>query len=49
MPVSRGEPLPEPTFGFIAEQDYVPPETLPRFEIALSDQTSQELACGWTT
>lgn len=39
MPVSRGEALPAPQFGFIPE-DYEPPEVLPRFEIALADQVA---------
>lgn len=39
MPVSLRQHLPAPTFGFIPE-DYQPPDELPRFEIALSDQAS---------
>ncbi len=39
-PGSHGVPLPPPDFGFIPE-DYEPPEILPRFDIALSDATSE--------
>ncbi|HSM38230.1 MAG TPA: hypothetical protein VK838_02775, partial [Candidatus Limnocylindrales bacterium] len=45
MPVSLRQQLPPPTFGFIPE-DYQPPEQLPRFEIALSDQASSGAGLG---
>jgi putative ABC transport system permease protein len=44
-PGSHGVPLPAPDFGFIPE-DYEPPEILPRFDIALSDATSEESGLG---
>jgi putative ABC transport system permease protein len=45
MPVSRGEPLPGPQFGFIPE-DYQPPEILPRYEIALADRVADSSGIG---
>lgn len=38
-PGAHGTPLPPPDFGFIPE-DYEPPDSLPRFDIAISDATA---------
>jgi putative ABC transport system permease protein len=40
MPTSLGSALSQPLYGIIPD-DYQPPEELPRFEIALSDEASQ--------
>jgi putative ABC transport system permease protein len=44
-PGAHGVPLPPADYGFIPE-DYEPPETLPRFDIAISDATAEDSGIG---